>query len=143
MTDLGKFKEQINKLVDYICAINPDPEFEKIRIKINLGMQANPRDTCNLFSMHITEFADQILKNDEDFFLKKDYKEELGAERDAYEQIIFKLKDLWVKLNSDNKLRIFNFIKILLVLSCKVCKNEPLRTIINKYRDPSNLVTFD
>jgi len=131
-TDLAKFKEQFQSLAQFIADLHSnDRELEKIKIKINLGLDANPRLVCNKFVENIVPFADHILSNNDEFFLNMDYTDL----EDSENELTLKLKAMWADLEETNREKIRKYFKILLVLGCLTTKNEELREIINSYRE--------
>jgi len=137
-SDLGKFKEQLVNLTNYIDEIIPvnsplKRDFEKINIKLKLGIDGNPRLLAELFSTKLYDFAHPILKGDDTFFMNYDYTKIL--EDNPFDEIEQKLKELWKQLNDEQKDRIRKYFKLLLILSCVTTKNVPLLAIINEYRE--------
>lgn len=134
-TDLGKFKEQLINLSNYISEIfSTDKDVEKLNIKLKLGIDSNPRLVAELFAEKLTPFARHILDGNDSYFLNNDLSKMVDSDN-AFEQIEQKLKSLWTKLNEDQKERIRKYFKLLLVLSCLTTKNEQLRVLINLYRE--------
>ncbi len=136
-TDIGKFKEQVSHLLIYMREITGgDPAIEKLKIKVNTAMTANPREVILLFTESITYYADEILMGNDSFFLEK-----TNYTKNIFNDIINNLKDLWLTLNPEQKETIVRYFKLLVVIGCIISKNEELRDIINKYRDTP--ITFD
>lgn len=140
-TDIGKFREQMNKLIKYLegCVPN-DKELEKQKLKLETGMKANPRGTIEMFVDSVTPYADHILKGDDSYFINNDAAT-LGVDTE-YLQFAEKLKGLWTKLTGEQQERVKNFFKLLLMLGAIATKNEQLRVTINKFRDPSNPLVY-
>jgi|688.fasta_scaffold183798_2 hypothetical protein len=138
-TDISKFKEQISMLMEYIRELSGgDSILEKVIIKIRLGLSANPRETVEIFTAEITDFADEILSGNDHFFL-----EESNFEENALQPIFNKLKQIWKNTATrDQKDKIIRFFKILVILGCIITKNEKLRQVINTFRDADNPLMF-
>ena len=145
-SDIGKFKEQIYNLIDYLKEISKnDSTIEKIAIKANLGISANPREVIKLFAEEITPFADQMLTGNDGFFLDKTdfFKAKNEEDSNMFNDIITNLKTLWIKFSIEEREKVIRYFKLLIILSCLVTKSEELRSIINKYRDIKNPLVFD
>lgn len=144
-SDLSKFKEQISLLMDYIKEISGgDSLLEKITIKIKLGLSANPREVIELFTTEITDYADEILSDNDAFFLEEaNFSEEIKANVNFFEDIFNRLKEVWITATPAQKDKIIRYFKLLVILGCIITKNEKLRLVINNYRDPDNGITFD
>lgn len=140
-TDIGKFRALMDKMIKYLeeCVPN-DKELEKQKLKLETGMKSNPRGTIEMFVDSVTPHADHILQGDDSYFIDKDAAS-LGVDA-TYLQFAEKLKTLWTKLTEDQQERVKNFFKLLLMLGAIVTKNEALRVLINKYRDPSNPLLY-
>lgn len=138
-TDIGKFKEQVILLMDYIHDITGgDSMLEKLTIKIKLGLTANPREIAEIFTAEITHYADEILTGNDKFFL-----ENVNISKNVFEDIFNRLKQIWMSITTDQKEKIIRYFKVLVILGCIITKNEPLRLIINQYRDIDNGIMFE
>ena len=140
-SDIAKFRDQLDKffrLLEPDCA--KDLELQTCKEAFLLGMKINPRDSVNLFISNIGLHADKILLGDETFFLQAD-ETELGIDP-LYLNLAKRIKILWVTKDAASKNTIKNFFKILLILGVIVVRDEKLRLIINKYRDPANPLVF-
>jgi len=132
-TDLSKFKEQLTSLLEFIKELySDDKDLDKIKIKVCLLLDSNPRAVANMFVENLTPFAKQILNDNDEYFLQMDY--ETDGENN-FNQVINKLKSYWTNMNNDNKDKIKKYFKILLFLGCMTTKNEELRNILNLYRE--------
>lgn len=141
MSDLGKFKNTMNDMINYLNVCVPrDKEVEKIKLLVETAMSANPRETVKTFTASLEPYADQILTGDDQYFLGLDVTS-LGAD-DEGSKLSNKIKGMWTKLTPDQQEKSKRYIKLLLMLGTIVTKNETLRQIINKYRDPENPLTF-
>ena len=59
-----------------------------------------------------------------------------------YVSIVSKIKTIWTTLDNSGKNNIKRNFKLLLMLGAIAVKNEDLRLIINKHRDPANPLEF-
>ena len=138
-TDIGKFKDQIENLIQIITRVSPnDLEIEKLKIKINLGLSANPRDFAKLFSAGSEEFANEILTGNDRYFIESSQKID-----SAYDQVVNKLKATWKIIDDTDKEKVRRCFKLLVIISCMIAKNESVRAIINSHRNPTNPLLFD
>ena len=142
-TPIAKFRLKINKLIKDIqgfCTYEQLKELEKVKITVDIGMAANPQGTVALFISGIEPYADQILTEDENFFLTGDLN---LAGSNGQEQILLgKLRAWWPSLAEECKDNIKKSLKLLLMLGTIATENYALLKIINSYRDSDNPLTF-
>lgn len=140
MNNAQKFKKTIKTFVDKLKSWSTGEqlkEFEKLELKINTAIQINCRGTIGVFTESLLPYAHYILTDNEQFFLENSFaNEEDGVALQS------KLKSWWPTFSTEQKQYVMKHIKLLLMLGCLVSENEPLRQIINQYRDKSNPLTF-
>ena len=138
-TPTAKFRGKINKLIKDLrehCNYEQLRELEKVKITVDLGMAANPQGSISLFISYIEPYVDQILTEDENFFLTGDLK------CDDDQMLIGKLRSWWPSLPEDFRDNIKKSIKLLLMLGTLATENKKLLDIINSYRDVDNPLSF-
>ncbi len=139
-TPIGKFRERMDlflKKLDGWATQKQKKELEKFRMKYDLGMRANPRDTLNYFLDEIEPHAHQIMLGNDEYFIEEDI-----ATDSEYKVLGTQLKQWWPRLDDDKKSYIRAQFKLLLMLGAIAIKHEPLRAVINKYRDPTNPLLY-
>jgi hypothetical protein len=110
---------------------------EKFEYKLNAGMKVDPRGSVNLFVESVIEFAEKIFADDEDFFMNGNF--DIDSE---FVQLRQQIRDWWPQLDNEKQDFIRKRMKLLIMLAAISTKNEPLRLIINKFRDEDNPLTF-
>jgi hypothetical protein len=138
VTPSGKFRAKMLNLMKTLqqeCTEKEQiRELEKFKIKFEVGMSANPLATIDLFIRHLTPFAEQILLEDEQFFLT------LSVDtQDASDSLLIdNLRKWWHILSDECRDHVKKSIKLLLMLGTIAIKNQALVDVINKYREPDN-----
>lgn len=140
-TPIGKFRKVLDGFLDKLHVwANSDQkkELEKFRAKYEVGMKVNPRAVVGLFIEHCEPYSDQILRGDDDYFLREHIEVV-----DEFQDLIVQLKHWWPKLESTQHRYIKDQIKLLLMLGAIATRNETIRQVINKYRSVDNQLSFD
>ena len=146
MADVAKFRTVYDRFVKYVRDVLTDPlqrkEIDKISFKVDAAFSINARGAIRLFVKSITPHAERILGNDVQYYLENDVH---ISEEDKKEfgQLQEKLRAWWPNFSEEQQQFVVKHMKLLVMLSCKAVQDEPLRQIINKFRDASNPLTFD
>lgn len=123
-SNLGKFNMTISNLIDDLIIICGD-KFKNLKTfkeKFNLLKSCNPRKIIEQFLINIQPYKEQIKNKDDEFFLKKNYEEEVNknvSEESYIEQSldqILNLKEIWVTLEEKNKEIIWSYFNVLVKL---------------------------
>lgn len=84
----------------------------------------NSKQPQVIFDAYIAgKYRDQIMTKDEQFFMNEKYDVD-PSEKDHWESFIETLRGLWKGLSDDNKEKIWQFFRVLLVLNDK-CNSQP------------------
>ena len=137
-TPIGKFRERMDlflKKMDTWVTSEQKKELDKFSTKYNLSMRANPRDTLVYFINEIEPHAHQIMLGNDEYFIK----ENIAIDS---KELVAQLKQWWPLFDDDRKNYVRDHFKLLLMLGAIAIKHEPLRVIINKYRDPANPLVY-
>ena len=140
LSPIGKFRQRMDKFLNKLdtwANRAQKKELEKFRMKYDLGMKANPRDSLNYFMEGVALYGDQIMVGDDEFFLR----EEIDVD-DEFTVLSGQLKTWWPELDTKKKDYVKAQFKLLLMLGAIATKNEDMRVVINKYRDPSNPMVY-
>lgn len=141
LTPIGKFKNKLNDMIDYLETIVPnDRDIEKYKMKLNTGLQANPRMVVEYFVECIEDYADHILQGDDAYFTGMNYNQ-MDMD-DNYVKLSLKIKTIWSNITADQQEKIKRYFKLLVMLGAIAVRSERLRQVINKYRDPANPLMF-
>jgi hypothetical protein len=140
-TPISKFRNSMVKFLDKLDEWaegnrHQQKELEKFRLKYDMTMKVNPRDSLIFFTDMIEEYADHILIGNEEFFLSEI---EIEEEDRALQK---QLNIWWPDLENNQKQYIKNTFKLLLMLAAIATKHEGLREIINKHRSPDNQLVY-
>lgn len=116
-------KEEITKrfnklLFDFfkdVIVTYPDIKiFNELRVQLRMALMADEKIAINQFHEQlVNNYKNEILKENEDFFLKFDLS---GTVLSSLNE----LKNLWTKSSDENKKKLWKYIKVLTVLSEKV-----------------------
>lgn len=112
-----------------------DAYFKKANTFLDLGISANPRMCHALFTEHIMKFKDEILEQDDSFFLEycnnKEKRIELATEQselmdkynvkmDVVDTIMERCGMYWKQLEDTQRDTIWKYMKVLIVLAERV-----------------------
>lgn len=140
LTPIGKFRECMDKLLARLETWATEEQqraLAKFQGKYKLAMRANPRDTIGLFIDGMAPYAEYILEGDDEFFLGDTVQID-----EEYAALGNQLKIWWPGLGEDQKDYVKKQFKLLLMLGAIAVHHEPLRQVINRYRDPSNPLVY-
>ena len=100
------------------------PDYEYLRVfkeKFNLLTQFNVRKSIEYFKNGIYIYKEQIVNRNEDFFIKRNYNEDIkdlqyDSQYDSQWSLdqVLNLKDLWSKLDDENKNIIWIYFNVLI-----------------------------
>ena len=139
-TPIGKFRDRMNMFLNRLdswATSEQAKELEKFRIKYDAGMKINPRDTVALFISSIEPYTVQIMEGDEAFFIETEF--DVDPE---YTVLCTQLRNWWPGLDEDTRRYVKDQFKLLLMLGAIALKHEPIREVINMYRDPNNPLIY-
>ena len=90
MSSLTAFNNQIRNLVNNLADMFPeDADLQFTKNSVGFLKKNNPRKLQTLFSDYVSVYKEQINKEDDNFFLNKDFiKDDLEYDANHYEIII-------------------------------------------------------
>lgn len=110
---LDAFFNQFGDFLDQLTSVFPDDtDIPAYRAGLGLLQRTNPTLVIKATYEHMQGFEEVIRARNEDFFLKHEF-----AEYDTLEQVIAKVKSLWVGLSENNKNCVWGYLTILLDIS--------------------------
>ena len=119
MSTLKAFNNQLENFTVYLEKQFPDElNIKTYHKSISMLRKVNPRKILDYFNKYIYVYKDQIMANDDTFFIKKDFNKELEGNKDSMLTAI-RFKDLWTKSNEDVHSQIFRYYQLLCLLSEK------------------------
>ena len=139
-TDIGKFRKTLEDMITNVKQWLTREQLialDKFEYKLNAGMKIDPRGSINLFVDSVKEFAFEIMSDNEAFFISNDFK--IDSE---FVELRSQIRGWWPDISEDKKDYIRKRIKLLIMLGAICTKNEELRVIINKFRDPENPLVY-
>lgn len=139
-SNLGKFNLTIENFLNDLLKIFPtNMEIKLFREKFLLAKSANPKLTLLVFLKYAYPYKSKIIAEDEDFFLSEsltneflnnpDLKKDIAesGERNDDEYILNKalnLKELWKKMDEDQRKTVWTYFKVLIVLCERYVKEH-------------------
>lgn len=141
-TPIGKFRDCMTKFLNRLeewASNNPEQrkELEKFKMKYNMGMRVNPRDSLIFFVETVEPYADHILQGDDEYF----FGDHIEVE-DEYHSLSQQLKVWWPELTDNQRNYVKNTFKLLLMLAAIATRHDGLRQTINQYRTPDNQLVY-
>ena len=120
MSNIKKFNLTIDNLVNDIILVFPNYQYLQVfKEKFNLLIKYNVRKPIEFFKDGVYNFKEQILSKNEEFFINKDYKEDVQQlqydSKWSLDQVL-NLKELWSQLNDENKEVIWTYFSVLIKL---------------------------
>lgn len=134
---VNAFNKYLDDFVSGVIELFPqDKDFRLARTSLNLLKTVNERYPVAFFQVYIKDYEKYIEEKNADFFLKKDYKDEVqvlnGEQQKEAFNIISRLKDYWNQLETVNQDKIWKYLQGLVKLSQKIPQDPSL-----KLPDPS------
>lgn len=132
LTPVEKFRAKVEAVITQLeswsktITDSQSNDLKKLKLKYNMAMVVNPVFTIKHFLELIEPYTHHIMKGDEGFFLQ------LGDDSDS---ITSQIKSEWPSLSLEQRDRIKDDFKLLLMLATIATKNEKLKAIIDEYRD--------
>lgn len=119
------FNKHLDDFVTGVIDLFPqDKDFRMARSSLNLLKTVNEKYPVSFFQVYVKGFEKQIEEKNADFFLKKDYSNDV-QEKDF--NIISRLKKYWSQLETANQDKIWKYMQGLLKLSQKVPEDPSLK----------------
>jgi len=120
MSFLSAFNKQIENFINELSELYPkDLDIAFAKNTIYLLKKANPKKLLEIFKAYITPFEDQILKRNEDFFLKRKYDDIHGGIESSLNTVM-NLKKYWSIMTDNTKNSIWLYLQVLIKLAKKI-----------------------
>ena len=121
MSNIKKFNLKVNNLIDDLILVFHNYQYLKVfKEQFNLLSRYNAKKPLEYFKKTVYCFSDEIKAQNSDFFLKRDYKNDINVIEEnkewALDQVL-NLKELWVELSIENKNIIWTYFNILVKLT--------------------------
>ncbi len=121
MSYLKAFCNLLEEFLSDLSRMFPDETDLKLyKSYTSTMMNMNPKLVLTYFIKFVYPYKTQILKEDQDFFLKKDYTEEIGAINE-FAQVdmlqAMKLKTLWSVMSPSSQAQTWKYLKGLVTLA--------------------------
>lgn len=141
-TPIGKFRDSMTKFLDKLDSWakgnhEQQKELEKFKLKYNMGMKVNPRDSLAFFVETIEPYAEHILQGDDEYFLGDHVEVD-----DEYHSLSQQLKVWWPQLSDNQRNYIKKTFQLLLMQAAIAIGHQGLRVVINKYRTADNQLVY-
>jgi len=123
------FNNQITSLITELINYFNDNKMKILKEKILLVNSANPTLIIRLFFNNVYKFKDNIMKKEEDFFLKQLTQDKLTDVYSSNKELadnnniniidVINLKDYWTTLHNEDKETIWKYFQVLIILTEK------------------------
>ena len=137
-SNLRKFNHNTTLLIFQLMKIYPDDQdLQVYKDKFEWSQRINARLACEKFITEAAPFINEIMTENEEFFLNMDYNN--YTDNKGYIQLLHKVADLW-KSSHNKKLKknIWRYFKILIIYGIKITRRRDLAEIVNVYRKKKN-----
>jgi hypothetical protein len=121
MTHLDKFNTTVKEFIQDLIQVYPnDSDFQMMKLGVTTAMFTDNTLVQRMFHAKVTiPYETYILQKDEQFFLENSF-EELKEEGAVATQLIHKLKNCWVSLDSHNRDMVWKYLRVLILLDKKI-----------------------
>ena len=123
VSTLTRFNNTIDCLIDSLIDRYSHHEYfakelRLIKEKFSLLRKTNPAKVVEGFLVKVYPYKKQIMEENDDFFLQKNYDGDTKNEGNLVK--VLKIKELWdTDMDDNTKQTLFNYFKVLIVLSEK------------------------
>jgi hypothetical protein len=109
-------------LKDLISSYPNDKDFLMFKQSFNMIKLVDDSKPAFLFKIYTMNYVDQILQNDEKFFLDHDFKDELNSSdnNNFSSEMLVKLKSYWQTMSNENKTVIWKYLNLLCKINIKI-----------------------
>ena len=116
---LSTFISQLDECLEDISKVySEDSRFIRCKLYLDTLKKSNPRMIINTWKTQVTDkYEDHILAGDIDFFLNKDYTQEISGYTPTIDQAIQDLRKAIQSMSDDNKTKSLQYIQNLCKLS--------------------------
>jgi len=121
VTTLTKFNNTVEQMIDALLERYSyheyfSKELSLTKEKLLLLRKTNPRKVVEGVLVYVYPYKSQIMDNDDNFFLQKDYQSDTKDEGHLVKAL--KIKELWdTDMDEVTKTNLFNYFKVLIVLA--------------------------
>jgi hypothetical protein len=118
---INLFNTKIKEFIQDLNRVYPDDDdLLKFKTSINILLLVNDKQLIKMYKdMVYMKYKDQIMKNEEDFFMNHDYVEERGEHTEEFtDRLISKIKSYWKTMNDENKEIVWSYF----ILMTKLCE---------------------
>lgn len=132
-TNIGKFNNVVDQLFDIAIehCDNGKERLEYHKYQLDLARRSNPRLVVEKFMDVLTEFINQIMCRQEDFFLNFNFND--GKIQDS--SILISMQEVWKNTDNQNlKDKIWKLLQLSLMYGVMVTRDQNQLSIINTHR---------
>lgn len=121
-TILNAFINHFQEFIDDIADIFSDNvEIRKIKFSLELFAKGNPHLLCQMWRTRVGIYKEQLMRNDIDFFINKDYSHEISYtanyNKSQILDMIDNLRGQIAELSDSNKMKSLKYFQNLTLLS--------------------------
>lgn len=120
------FNNQIYNLINTMSNRFPKDRDIKLAVTVIETLKAtNPKKSLDIFLIYGYKYRDRIMKQEEEFFLEKEYGDNSKEVSKKFSvDIIQNLKDNWGELDENERSNIWKYLKVLIKLTDKYIKDN-------------------
>lgn len=121
MNLLEKFNQTFIDFIEDLCTAYPtDGDLRMYKFMLSTAVMADKSTIQKLFYKNVVSiYQHQIAKEDEAFFIKKDYSK-LANKMSGAGEVIDKLKVYWTDMSEENKRVVWKYMKVLVILAKRI-----------------------
>ena len=121
------FNSKLNEFINDLLNIYDDSDLHAFRTSLKMLICVDSKKPIRMFHKHVyVPYSDRIVNNDDEFFLDKDYSEDVQAVGkdvvDFNQGLVNKIKEYWKDMGSDNKEIVWKYLGLLVLLCDKFIK---------------------
>jgi uncharacterized protein YheU (UPF0270 family) len=115
------FNEKMLEFARDLCNVFSNiSEFTRFRSGVLMLQNLEPKTLENIFRTYVlSKYKDQILNQDESFFLDHTEFDIYSQRTDYWLSLIEQLKEMWKTLDQDNKAIVWKYFHVLIIISDK------------------------
>ena len=114
MSVLKAFNSHLEEFINDLCIVFPnDLDIKVTKTTVSTLVKLNPSKLIKVWNKHICKYSDQIAEGNLDYFLNKDYSEDIKGMEDAdnISGVIDKLRNPVREMGKENQAKAIKYIQ--------------------------------
>lgn len=112
MNIIDQFNEYALDLTRQLSLVCPESIISKNLDNVSAIIKISPKIPISAFIIYILPDKEKIDREDDDYFVNKSYDNVIGNDNMLIKKV-FEFKDIWAKLNPNNKKVVIQYMKLL------------------------------